>query len=136
GMIILLSRKGFEAENLEDFKGLNKRSPWFALIMMIVMFSMAGVPPMLGFYAKIQVIMAVLDAGLAWLAILAVLFSVIGAFYYLRIIKLMYFDEPEGTEPLQAEVDMRLVLSANGLLVLFLGLFPGGLLALCASVLP
>ena len=82
GMIILLSRKGFEAENLEDFKGLNKRSPWFALIMMIVMFSMAGVPPMLGFYAKIQVIMAVLDAGLAWLAILAVLFSVIGAFYY------------------------------------------------------
>ena len=91
---------------------------------------------MLGFYAKIQVIMAVLDAGLAWLAILAVLFSVIGAFYYLRIIKLMYFDEPEGVEPLQAEVDMRLVLSANGLLVLFLGLFPGGLLALCASVLP
>ncbi|MCZ6716881.1 MAG: NADH-quinone oxidoreductase subunit NuoN [Gammaproteobacteria bacterium] len=136
GMIILLSRKGFEAERLEDFKGLNQRSPWFALIMLIVLFSMAGVPPMLGFYAKIQVIMAVLDAGLAWLAVLAVVFTVIGAFYYLRIIKLMYFDAPEGSEPLQAEADVRLVLSANGLLVLFLGLFPGGLLELCASVLP
>ena len=85
---------------------------------------------------KIQVIMAVLDAGLAWLAVLAVVFTVIGAFYYLRIIKLMYFDAPEGSAPLQAEADVRLVLSANGLLVLFLGLFPGGLLELCASVLP
>jgi NADH-quinone oxidoreductase subunit N len=136
GMIILLSRKGFEAEQLEDFKGLNQRSPWFALIMMILMFSMAGVPPMLGFFAKVQVIMAVLDAGLTWLAVLAVVFSVIGAFYYLRIVKLMYFDVPDGEEPLHGGVDIRLVLSANGLLVLFLGLFPGGLLELVASVLP
>jgi NADH-quinone oxidoreductase subunit N len=135
GMIILLSRTGFEADKLDDFKGLNERSPWFALMMLILMFSMAGVPPTLGFYAKLSVLQAVVDADLTWLAAIAVLFSVIGAFYYLRIIKLMYFDKPEDTQPLSASFDMRLTMSINGLAVLALGIFPGGLLALCARSL-
>lgn len=133
GMIILLSRAGFEADKLDDFKGLNQRSPWFAFIMLILMFSMAGVPPTLGFYAKLSVLQAVVNVELAWLAALAVLFSVIGAFYYLRIVKLMYFDQPEDTHPLAAGFDMRVAMSANGLAILGLGIFPGALLALCAS---
>lgn len=136
GMIILLSRAGFEADELADFKGLNHYSPWFALIMLMLMFSMAGVPPLVGFYAKLAVISAVVDAGLAWLAIVAVVFSVIGAFYYLRIIKLMYFDAPEGDTRIDAALGMRVVLSANGLAMLALGIFPGALLALCGSVIP
>jgi NADH-quinone oxidoreductase subunit N len=136
GMIILLSRKGFEAEELNDFKGLNGRSPWFAFVMLVFMFNMAGVPPMLGFYAKVQVIVALLGAGLAWLAVLAVLFTVIGAFYYLRVVKLMYFDSSDDPEPLHGDLDLRLMLTVNGLLVLFFGIFPGGLLELCAGVLP
>jgi len=135
GMIILLSRSGFEAENLSDFKGLNDRSPWYAFIMLIIMFSMAGVPPALGFYAKLAVLEAVVNAGFVWLAVLAVIFSIVGAFYYLRIIKLMYFDKAEDNSPIEATTDMRAVLSANGVMILLLGLFPGGLMALCASVL-
>lgn len=135
GMIILLSRKGFEADSLDDFKGLNDRSPWFALMMLILMFSMAGVPPALGFYAKLAVLEAVVNAGFVWLAVVAVVFSIVGAFYYLRIIKLMYFDKAEDQAPLEASVDMRTVLSVNGLAVLFLGLFPGSLLALCISAI-
>lgn len=135
GMIILLSRKGFEADSLDDFKGLNDRSPWFALMMLILMFSMAGVPPALGFYAKLAVLEAVVNAGFIWLAVVAVVFSIVGAFYYLRIIKLMYFDKAEDQAPLEASVDMRAVLSVNGLAVLFLGLFPGSLLALCINVI-
>jgi NADH-quinone oxidoreductase subunit N len=135
GMIILLSRAGFEADNLSDFKGLNERSPWFAFIMMILMFSMAGVPPTLGFYAKFSVLQAVVGSGLTWLAIVAVVFSIIGAFYYLRIIKLMYFDKAEDTQPIETSTDMKVVLSANGLGILFLGLAPSGLLALCASAI-
>ncbi len=135
GMIILLSRAGFEADKLDDFKGLNERSPWFALMMLILMFSMAGVPPTLGFYAKLSVLQAVVDVNLTWLAAAAVLFSVIGAFYYLRIIKLMYFDKPEDNNPLNVSFDMRITMSLNGLAVLVLGIFPGGLLALCASAL-
>lgn len=136
GMIILLSRAGFEADELADFKGLNHYSPWFALIMLLLMFSMAGVPPLVGFYAKLAVIAAVLDAGLAWLAVVAVVFSVIGAYYYLRVIKLMYFDEPEGPARIDAALGMRVVLSANGLAMLGLGVFPGALLALCGAVIP
>jgi NADH-quinone oxidoreductase subunit N len=136
GMIILLSRGGFEADKLDDFRGLNARSPWFAAMMLMVMFSMAGVPPFVGFWAKLAVIQAVLDLGFAWLAILAVLFSVIGAYYYLRVVKLMYFDEPRDTAALQASGALRAVLSINGLAVLALGMFPGLLLALCARVLP
>ncbi len=135
GMILLLARKGFEADRLEDLKGLNARSPWFAGIMMIAMFSMAGVPPFLGFYAKLAVLGAAIDAGLVWLAVVGVIFSVVGAFYYLRIVKLMYFDEPEEEIILDAGIDMRLALSVNGLLVLALGLFPDGLISLCARVL-
>lgn len=133
GMILFLSRAGFEADRLDDFKGLNNRSPWFAFMMLILMFSMAGVPPTLGFYAKLSVLQAVVDINMAWLAALAVLFSVIGAFYYLRIVKLMYFDSPEDTNPLSVSFDMRVAMSANGLAVLALGIFPSALLALCAS---
>jgi NADH-quinone oxidoreductase subunit N len=136
GMIILLSRAGFEADRLDDFRGLNARSPWFAAMMLMVMFSMAGVPPFVGFWAKLAVIQAVLDLGFAWLAILAVLFSVIGAYYYLRVVKLMYFDEPRDTAALQASGALRTVLSVNGLAVLALGVYPGLLFALCARVLP
>src|SRR5688572_12693530 len=136
GMIILLSRAGFEADRLDDFKGLNARSPWFAAVMLMVMFSMAGVPPFVGFWAKLAVIQAILDAEMAWLAVLAVLFSVIGAYYYLRVVKLMYFDEPKDKLALQASGALRTVLSVNGLAVLLLGVFPGLLLALCARVLP
>jgi NADH-quinone oxidoreductase subunit N len=135
GMILLLSRRGFEAEELDDLKGLNKRSPWFAGIMLIAMFSMAGVPPFLGFYAKLAVLGAAINAGLMWLAIAGVLFSVIGAFYYLRVVKLMYFDESDGHVAIDAGLDMRLVLSLNGLLVLLLGLFPDGLIALCNQLI-
>jgi NADH-quinone oxidoreductase subunit N len=135
GMIILLSRKGFEAEKLEDFKGLNARSPWFALMMLMIMFSMAGVPPFVGFYAKLVVLSSVIDSGMLWLAIAGVAFAVIGAFYYLRVVWYMYFAEPEADVPLQADLDLRLVLSGNVLALLVLGLFPGGLLDLCARVL-
>jgi len=135
GMIILLSRKGFEAEELDDFRGLNARSPWFAAIMLIVMFSMAGVPPLLGFYAKFAVLAAVVEVGRSWLAVAGVLFSVIGAFYYLRVIKLMYFDDAVDEAPLEAATDLRIVLSLNGLLVLALGIFPQALLALSIRAL-
>jgi NADH-quinone oxidoreductase subunit N len=135
GMIILLSRRGFEAERLEDFKGLNARSPWFALVMLMVMFSMAGVPPFVGFYAKLVVLLSVLNAGLVWLAALGVFFAVIGAYYYLRVVWYMYFADPVETEPLHAAADVRIVMSANALGLLVLGVFPGGLLDLCARVL-
>jgi len=135
GMLIVLSRKGFEAENLDDFKGLNARSPWFALMMMMVMFSMAGVPPFVGFYAKLVVLSSVLDAGLVWLAVAGVMFAVVGAFYYVRLVWYMYFTEPNEASGLQVPNDLRVVLSANVLGLLALGLFPGALLDLCSRVL-
>ncbi len=135
GMVILLSRAGFEAENIDDFKGLNKRSPWFAAMMMIVMFSMAGVPFFIGFFAKLSVLQAVVAAGYIWLAVLAVVMSVIGAYYYLRVVKVMYFDEPEDTAPIHAPADLRIMLSANGLAVAVLGLMPQALMSLCAYAL-
>ena len=131
----LLSRAGFEADRLDDFKGLNDRSPWFAFMMLILMFSMAGVPPTVGFYAKLAVLQAVIHVDMVWLALVAVFFSIIGAFYYLRVIKLMYFDASETQEPLVVSTDMQIAVSLNGLAVLGLGLFPGGLLAVCAAVL-
>ncbi|MBM0105241.1 NADH-quinone oxidoreductase subunit NuoN [Steroidobacter sp. S1-65] len=136
GMILLLSREGFEGDQLEDFKGLQRKSPWFAAMMMMLMFSTAGVPPFVGFWAKIAVLGAVVDVGLVWLAAVSVLLSVVAAFYYLRIIKLMYFDEPSDTYAIQADGTLRTVLSANGLAVLALGIFPSVLLDLCARVLP
>ena len=135
GMIILLSRQGFEAERLEDFKGLNQRSPWFALMMLIIMFSMAGVPPLVGFYAKLVVLEALVDTGLVWLAGFGVLLAVVGAFYYLRVIWYMYFAEPMDRAPLAGAGDLRIVISANSLALLALGFFPGFLLDLCARVL-
>ena len=135
GMIILLSRAGFEADRLDDFRGLNDRSPWFAFMMLILMFSMAGVPPTVGFYAKLSVLQAVIDIDSIWLAIVAVFFSIIGAFYYIRVVKLMYFDKAATEEPLHTPVDMQIAVSLNSLLVLGLGIFPGGLLALCSRVL-
>jgi len=134
GMILLLSRRGFEADTLEDFRGLNSRSPWFAGVMLVVMFSMAGVPPFLGFWAKLAVLGAAVEAGLSWLAVVGVVFSVIGAFYYLRVVKLMYFDEPVDAQPLTAAPDLRLLLSLNGILIVLLGIWPQGLMAICNQV--
>jgi len=131
GIILLLSRKGFEAENLDDLKGLNQRSPWVAFLMMIVMFSMAGVPPTLGFYAKFSVLQAALEAGYLWLVVFAVLMAVVGAFYYLRVIKLMYFDEPTDLHKIEAPLDMRIILSINALALLVVGLAPQQLMELC-----
>jgi NADH-quinone oxidoreductase subunit N len=135
GMILLLSRKGFEADEIDDFRGLNARSPWFAGIMLIVMFSMAGVPPFLGFWAKLTVLGAAVDAGLIWLAVVGVVFSVIGAFYYLRVVWRMYFDAPEGDVGLNPAFDLRLVLSLNGLLIVLLGVFPQALISLCNQII-
>jgi NADH-quinone oxidoreductase subunit N len=132
GMILLLTRKGFEAENLEDFKGLSARSPWFAFMMLLLMFSMTGVPLTVGFYAKLSVLQAVTQVGMVWLAIYAVVFSIIGAFYYLRVVWFMYFTEPETDVPLPRNRDMNVALSINGLAMLGLFLFPGGLMSLCA----
>ena len=135
GMILLLARQGFEADKLEDFRGLNARSPWFAGMMAILMFSLAGLPPFIGFWAKLGVIQAALDVNYTWLAVVAVLFSVIGAYFYLRIVKLMYFDEPTETIPIGGSVLMRTVLSFNALLVFGLGVIPGTLLQLCQRAL-
>jgi NADH-quinone oxidoreductase subunit N len=131
GMILLLSRSGFEAENLDDFKGLNQRSPWYAFLMLLLMFSMAGVPPTVGFYAKLAVLQAVISAGYVWLAVIAVLFSLIGAYYYLRLVKLMYFDTSADSAPIAPRGDVRLLLSANGLAMLLFGILPEPLMALC-----
>ena len=132
GIILLLSRKGFEADKLDDLKGLNQRSPWYAFLMLITMFSMAGVPPTLGFYAKFAVLQAALQAGMVWLVVFAVLMAVIGAFYYLRIVKLMYFDEPKDKAAIKSTPEMRWALSLNALALLALGLMPQALMNLCA----
>ncbi len=136
GLLLLLSHAGFEAENLNDFKGLNRRQPWYALIMMIVVLSMAGVPPMLGFWAKWSVLSQVVAGGFMWLAVLAVLFSVIGAFYYLRIIKLMYFDAPIDNAPvLKPSADIHWALTLNGMVILVLGVLPESLMTVCRIAL-
>ena len=135
GMVILLSRAGFEAEDIDDFKGLNQRSPWFALMMLIVMFSMAGVPFFIGFFAKLSVLQAVVAAGYIWLAVLAVMMSLVGAFYYLRVVKVMYFDAAEDSAPIHAPADVKTMLSINGLAIAGLGLMPQALMSLCAYAL-
>ena len=135
GMLLYLSRAGFECERLDDLKGLNRRSPWFAFVMLVLMFSLAGVPPTAGFFAKYAVLSATVAAGQIWLAVVAVIFSLIGAFYYLRIVKLMYFDEPDPASgnvgPVEGPGEMRVLLSINGLALLALGILPQPLLALC-----
>lgn len=131
GMILLLSRAGFEADNLDDYKGLNRRNPWYAAMLMMLMFSMAGIPFFVGFFAKFSVLQAVVAAGYLWLAIAAVLLSVIGAFYYLRVVKLMYFDAPADPTPIHAPLEVKLLISLNGLAVAVLGLFPDILMWFC-----
>lgn len=136
GVILLLSRSGFESDKLSDLAGLNQRSPLYAGVMAICMFSLAGVPPLVGFYAKLAVLQALLASSQAFyigLAIFAVLMSLIGAFYYLRVVKVMYFDAPTQTAAIEAGADVRTVLSVNGALVLVLGILPGGLMTLCAQ---
>lgn len=138
GIILLLSREGFESEEIADFAGLNQRSPLYAGLMAICLFSLAGIPPMVGFQAKLSVLQALISTGLPsyiGLAVFAVMMSLVGAFYYLRVIKVMYFDEPLSTVPIQAPFDMRAVLSVNGALLLILGIVPGSLMALCAKAI-
>jgi NADH-quinone oxidoreductase subunit N len=140
GIVLLLARKGFEAEEIADLRGLSRRSPWYAFVMLLLMFSLAGIPPTVGFYAKLVVLQALLGDGLQgpmlWLAIIAVMFSLIGAFYYLRVVKVMYFDEPAGAlAPIAATLDMRVALSINGVLVLVLGILPQYLLKLCTDAM-
>jgi NADH-quinone oxidoreductase subunit N len=136
GVILLLSREGFESEEISDLAGLNERSPLYAGVMAICMFSLAGVPPLVGFYAKLSVLQALISSGQTpylVLALFAVLMSLIGAFYYLRVVKVMYFDRPTSSAPITASMDVRAVLSVNGALVLVLGVLPGGLMTLCAN---
>jgi NADH-quinone oxidoreductase subunit N len=135
GMIMLLSREGFEAENLDDFKGLNQRSRWYAFLMLLAMFSLVGIPVTLGFWAKLAVLQAAFQAGYTTLVVAAVIFSLIGAFYYLRVVKLMYFDEPVDTAPIADTGDQRALITVNGLALLVLGIAPGWLLALCQRAL-
>jgi NADH-quinone oxidoreductase subunit N len=130
-IVMLLAREGVEADQLDDFKGLNQRHPWYAFMMLLAMFSLAGIPPAVGFYAKLAVFQAIVDAGMVWLAVVAVLFSLIGAFYYLRIVKLMYFDTAVDRTPLLVGRDVGALISVNGLAILVLGLLPGGLMDLC-----
>ncbi len=134
GMVIYMSAQGREAQDIDDFKGLSKRSPWHAFLMLMLMFSLAGIPVFLGFFAKWQVIAASIDAGFTGLAILAVVMAVVGAFYYLRVVKVMYFDDPEDARELgETPADFQALLTINGLSVLVLGLFSGGLIRLCLS---
>jgi NADH-quinone oxidoreductase subunit N len=140
GVLLFLSRKGFECENLDDLKGLNRRNPWYAFLVLLIMFSLAGVPPTVGFYAKLAVLSAAVNAGQIWLAVVAVVFSLVGAYYYLRIVKLMYFDEPkDAAVPAPAfggqSLGARLLLSANGIALLVLGLLPQGLMSLCFAAI-
>jgi NADH-quinone oxidoreductase subunit N len=133
GILALISRKGFDAENLDDLKGLNERDSWYAAMMALLMFSMAGVPPTVGFMAKLLVLEAVVRIDLVWLAVVAVFFSIIGAFYYLRVVKVMYFDKPLTDAPLVISGGARVAMSVNGLAMLVLGLFPASLLGLCQA---
>lgn len=135
GIIMLVSREGFEADKISDLKGLNQRNPWLAFMMLLVMFSMAGIPPMIGFYAKLSVLQAVLEAGYIWLVVVAVMLSLIGAFYYLRIIKFMYFDAPEQTQPIMFKPDVKVLVSINGLAIILLGMFPQMLMGLSLSAI-
>ena len=135
GMILLLSRAGFEAENLDDFRGLNQKSKWYAFVMLVMMFSLTGLPPTAGFFAKLFVLQAALDAGYTWLVVVAVLLSVVGAFYYLRIVKIMYMDAPAPALSIGGRADVRWVLSATAVLMLALGVFPAPLLDLCVRAI-
>ncbi len=131
GMILLLSRAGFEADRIDDLKGLNRRSPWWAFIMLLAMFSLAGLPPTIGFYGKLMVLQSAVKAGYLWLAVVGVLAALVGAFYYLRVVKLMYFDDPVDASPIEARGDMRWLLSGNGLALLLFGVLPQVPIGIC-----
>jgi NADH-quinone oxidoreductase subunit N len=135
GLIMMLARSGFEAEEISDFKGLARRSPWYAIVMTVLMFSLAGVPPMMGFMAKWAVLDAVMNTGQVWLAIVAVMASLVGAFYYLRVVKTIWFDDAVDVSPIVAPMDMRVVLSLNGIMVVLLGVVPGSLLTGCLNAM-
>jgi NADH-quinone oxidoreductase subunit N len=135
GMILLLSRAGFESENIDDFRGLNQKSKWYAFVMMVLMFSLTGLPPTAGFFAKLAVLQAVLEAGYTWLVVYAVLLSVVGAFYYLRIVKLMYMDAPGAELTIDPRAETRWVLSATAVATLFLGILPSPLMDLCVRAI-
>jgi NADH-quinone oxidoreductase subunit N len=130
-LVVIMSRAGFEAENISDFKGLSKRSPWLAFMMLLVMLSMAGVPPLIGFFSKMLIFKALLNAGFVWLSVVGLLFAVVGAYYYLRVIKTMYFEEPDLTEALVINKDLTFVFSLNALALLGLGLFPNAIVYQC-----
>ncbi|MBA2651790.1 MAG: NADH-quinone oxidoreductase subunit NuoN [Tatlockia sp.] len=133
GLIVLMSHKGVEIENIDDLKGLNKRNPWLAFLMLLVMFSMAGVPPTVGFFAKLVVLKALVDVHLTWVAVLGLLFAVIGVFYYIRIVKVMYFDEATNNTPVKFSAPLNIIFSINCLSLLYLGLFPTGLISACIN---
>jgi NADH-quinone oxidoreductase subunit N len=135
GTILLLSRAGFESDEISDFAGLNKRNSWYAAIMMMMMFSMAGIPFFVGFFAKFSVLQAAVATDHLWFAIAAIFFSLVGAYYYLRVVKVMYFDPPASTVPITATADVKLLLSVNGLAVALIGIFPNALMVLCATSL-
>jgi NADH-quinone oxidoreductase subunit N len=138
GLIMLLARNGHEADQISDFAGLARRSPWYAAVMGILMFSLAGIPPTVGFYAKLAVLQALVStnvAGYIWLAVVAVLLSLVGAYYYLRVVKVMYFDAPSDTSPIVSTGEVRAVLSLNGAAILVFGILPGGLMAMCAQAI-
>ncbi len=131
GLIILLSKNGFESDEISDFKGLSKRNPWFAFVMLIQLLSLAGIPPLVGFYAKLSVLQAALTAGYTFLVIFAVIMSLVGAYYYLRVIKIMYFEDPIKNNPVTAKVDVKFFLSINGISIAVLGVIPGPLMMVC-----
>ena len=138
GIILLLAREGFESEEIADLAGLNQRSPLYAGVMAVCLFSLAGIPPLVGFYAKLTVLQALIGSGQAaylWLAVFAVVMSLIGSFYYLRVVKVMYFDAPITATSVSAGPDVRFVLSLNGALILILGILPGGLMTLCSQAI-
>jgi NADH-quinone oxidoreductase subunit N len=137
GVILIASRRGFEADKLDDYKGLYQRDPLSALAMMLLMFSTAGVPPLVGFWAKLRIFQALWETNHLWLVIIAAAMSVVGAYYYLRVIKLMYFDEPVAPPPPAAAAagGVRLTLALNAAAVLALGILPGPLLNLCARLI-
>ncbi len=135
GIIMLLARSGFECDQISDLKGLNRRSPWMAFVMLLLMFSLAGIPPTVGFYAKLAVLRAVIDAGHLWIAIIAVMLSLVGAFYYLRVVKVMYFEEPTDQAPIVSTQDARAFLALNGAFIVVFGLFGDLLLQLCVAAI-
>lgn len=134
GMIVILSKAGFEMEKIEDFQGLNSRNPWLAFIILLVMFSLAGIPPLVGFMAKVAVLEALIEVHMIWLAVIALLFAIVGAYYYIKVVKVMYFEKPHDETPIPCSLDVKIVISLNGLLVLALGLFPGLLFNICRLV--